>query len=50
MAMYRLEAKIVGRNISKAKGRGKTQSVVAASAYRSANPADAPAKPKAKRA
>jgi hypothetical protein len=36
MAMYRLEAKIVGRNISKAKGRGKTQSVVAASAYRSA--------------
>ena len=35
MAMYRLEAKIVGRNISKAKGR-KTQSVVAASAYRSA--------------
>ena len=34
--MYRLEAKIIGRNASKAKGRGKSRSVVAASAYRSA--------------
>ncbi len=36
MAMYRLEAKIIGRNTSGAKGRGKSRSVVVASAYRSA--------------
>ena len=36
MAMYRLEAKIIGRNVSGARGRGKSRSVVAASAYRSA--------------
>ncbi len=34
--MYRLEARIIGRSGGGLKGRGKTKSVVAASAYRSA--------------